>query len=226
MLLEGVKCTPWTEGGRVATAATTLRCRHITAAQIRDHGPTDGCAGCCGDSAVQNAPRRARFAPIWKTEEEQAAAAGPLAAGRGSSGVRVARAAAAAAAAEPASSAPAASEEEQQPGDAAPVVGEDVVLEDVLLQLLQLGVEDPAHQIRPVCRFLTIEAGLLGLIPLAVCCEGDEQVGLPMLPDDGHAVLELLHVPGKKQNFSFMAHQQLLGCCLTSVGILCVKRPE
>jgi hypothetical protein len=125
VLLEAVKCTPWTEGGKLATAAATLRRRHITAAQIREHGPTGGCAGCCGDSQIHNAPCRERFAAIWKSGEEAAAQAGPEPPGpRSAVGVAAAKAKAAAPDSEPQQ------EEEEPPGEEAPGVGEDVTLEE------------------------------------------------------------------------------------------------
>ena len=66
MLLEQVKCTPWTDAGRLATQAVTLRRKYITAAQIKARGPTADCCGCSGDSLVRTAACRGRFQAIWK----------------------------------------------------------------------------------------------------------------------------------------------------------------
>ena len=67
---------------------------------------------------------------------------------------------------------------------------QDIFFQDVLLEFLQFGVENPDHHIWSLCGVLSLVDGFLGFLPLAGRCEGRKDVRLAKFSHDSHAVLK------------------------------------
>jgi len=95
------------------------------------------------------------------------------------------------------------------------------VLHDVVEQGLQLELEDSCDDVASVGGVLFL-ASLNNLWPVGVAGEGDEEVGLAMLSDDGHRVLiELLHVSFSSNKARRQHHSSTVMLCRQSPVSLC-----
>ena len=73
---------------------------------------------------------------------------------------------------------------------------EELTIDHIFQELLQVDLEDPSSDVRPiVCLLLRVDV-LPDLLPLWIASEGDEEVRLSFLDNDSHCVMiSLSHVP-------------------------------
>jgi hypothetical protein len=75
--VDQLRALPWGDAGQVTDAARTTKRHYITRAAVDQHGATEGCRGCTGESKWHSTRCAARFAEIFESQEADRAARFP-----------------------------------------------------------------------------------------------------------------------------------------------------